>query len=236
MRFEAVGPRIALDLESTSYLPKNRSVRSPNLRLSSLNLQLSLSLERVSFAIYSRLSQFVSLPALCLCPHRCPFPRYRESLSNLHLVSAQLLILPRHWGPGWLEESARHTVPLYLSLPTSPLTNLTFSLRVRYFVHVHVIIPSRFRHTHPHAVLVSQPLLLRAQLSSAPPAFPSRPAGSFTSLPGTSFVSALPLSYCTYPWPPPLRGPCFSLRLVPDYVCKYYHTYIVLKHGSSTSR
>jgi hypothetical protein len=125
------------------------------------------------------------------------------------------------------------------SLPLS--TYLTsrkphFSLRVRYFVHVHAIIPSRFRHTHPHAVLVSQPLLLRAQLSSAPPAFPSRPAGSFTSLPGTSFVSALPLSYCTYPWPPPLRGPCFYLRLVPDYVCKYYYTYIVLKHGSSTSR
>lgn len=137
-------------------------------------------------------------------------------------------------GPG-LAGRVYSTSCLSLPLPTSPLANLTFSLRVRYFVHVHVIIPSRFRHTHPHAVLVSQPLLLRAQLSSAPPAFPSRAAGSFTSLPGTSFVSALPLSYCTYPWPPPLRGPCFSLRLVPDYVYKYYHTYIVLKHGSSTS-
>lgn len=136
--FEAVGPRFALDLKSTSYLPKNRPVRSPILRLSSLNPQLSHSPERVPLhrprcPCSSHCAiQFVSLPASRLCsPTAVRLPGTEKSLSNLHLVSAQLLILPRHWGPGLLAgwKSLLDISFLSFCLSSVPLSNLThFSL------------------------------------------------------------------------------------------------------------
>lgn len=212
MRFEAVGPRIALDLESTSYLPKNRSVRSPNLRLSSLNLQFSVSSASLFFFLPPSQPSFESpfaTAAVSVPPTVVPSPRYRarESLSNLHLVSAQLLILPhRVTGAraGWksllgipsLSLRIPAYLPTYLNLSKLHLSPPGTVHTVQYFVHVHVIVPSRFRHTHPHA---SQPLplLLKGPIIIRPSSFQSSWKLHLTPRVVFCFASAIILSHST---------------------------------------
>jgi hypothetical protein len=129
LRFEAVGPRIALDLESTSYLPKNRSVRSPNLRLSSLNLQLSVSSASLFFTVpIHPIPSFESPFATAVVsvpPTVVHLPGTERELveSPSRLCPTADPTAPRHWGSGWLEESTRHPISFSTCLPTSLQTS-----------------------------------------------------------------------------------------------------------------